>query len=185
MTNPQLADMQKRAERLSQQRDELARHFQALQTDLDNAKKPHMATIKTVARRVAKEHAELVALVEANPELFVKPRTHVVEGIKFGYQAARGSLVWEDDEKVCNRIFGLAEAGTITAEEADLCVATTMKPVAEALRRLDPKLLTRMGVRIEGDGDKVLVKSVDSSIEKAVNAVITAAIKDAQASAED
>lgn len=185
MTNPQLAEMHKRAERLSQQRDELARHFQQLQADLDAAKQRHMATIKAIARRVAKEHAELVALIEANPDLFVKPRTQVVEGIKFGFQAGRGSLVWEDDAKVCSRIFALAEAGDITGEEADLFVSVTTKPSAEALRRVDPKLLKRMGITIEGDGDKVLVKNVDSSIEKAVNAVITAAIKDAQAGAED
>ena len=34
----------------------------------------------------------------------------------------------------------------------------------------------RIGVRLEGDGDQPLIKSVDSAIEKAVTTVINAAI---------
>ena len=42
-------------------------------------------------------------------------------------------------------------------------------------------LLRRIGVRLEGDGDQPLIKSVDNTIEKAVTSVINAAIKEAQA----
>ena len=41
----------------------------------------------------------------------------------------------------------------------------------------------RIGVRLEGDGDQPLIKSVDSAIEKAVTTVINAAIKEANAEA--
>ncbi|WP_304308097.1 hypothetical protein [Pseudacidovorax intermedius] len=182
MTNPQLADMHKRAERLSNSRDELARLFQHLQVDLDQVKRHHMPAVKSVARRIAKEQAELHALIESSPDQFTRPRSQVVEGIKFGYQLVAGKLTWEDDARVCARIRALAAAGDLPEDQVALLISITEAPSAAALRALDEKLLKRMGVTLEGAGDRAFIKSVDSSIEKAVNAVINAAIKEAQAS---
>lgn len=176
-----LQDIQKRATALSECRDTLSTLFLSLQGNLDAVKNGAMAEIKRVARRVAKEHNELVALINTHPELFEKPRTYVVEGIKFGMQASPGSLEWADDDKVCERIFALAETGDIPADQVELLVAVTKKPVASAVRQLSPDLRRRIGVRLEGDGDQPLIKSVDSTIEKAVTSVINAAIKEAQA----
>lgn len=176
-----LQEIQQRATALSECRDILSTLFLTLQSGLDTVKNGAMPEIKRVARKVAKEHNELLALIKANPELFQKPRTQVVEGIKFGMQVSQGSLTWADDDKVCERIFALASAGEIPGEQVDLLVAVTKKPVASALRQLSPELRRRLGVRLEGDGDQPLIKSVDSQIEKAVTSVINAAIKEAQA----
>ena len=176
-----LQEIQQRATALSECRDLLSTLFLTLQGNLDAVKNGSMAEIKRVARKVAKEHNELVALINANPELFQKPRTYVVEGIKFGMQASQGSLEWADDDKVCERIFALADAGDIPADQVELLVTITKKPVASAIRQLSPDLRRRIGVRLEGDGDQPLIKSVDSTIEKAVTSVINAAIKEAQA----
>lgn len=176
-----LQDIQKRATALSECRDRLSTLFLTLQASLDTVKNGSMGEIKKVARQVAKEHNELVAAISAHPELFEKPRTYVVEGIKFGMQASQGSLEWTDDDKVCERIFALASAGDIPADQVELLVTVTKKPVASAIRQLSPDLRRRIGVRLAGDGDQPLIKSVDSTIEKAVTSVINAAIKEAQA----
>lgn len=178
-----LADFHKRATTLSEHRDHLSTLFLALQGDLDAVKNAAMADIKRVARRVAKEHNELVDAIKSTPELFEKPRSYVVEGIKFGMQASPGTMQWEDDEKVCDRIFALAAAGDIPADQVDLLVVVKKKPVADAVRQLPPAVQRRIGVRLEGDGDQPLIKSVDSAIEKAVTSVINAAIKEANAEA--
>lgn len=176
-----LQEIQKRATALSECRDRLSTLFLTLQGNLDTVKNGSMAEIKRVARQVAREHNELVAAINAHPELFEKPRTYVVEGIKFGMQASQGSLEWADDDKVCERIAALAAAGDIPADQVELLVTVTKKPVASAIRQLSPDLRRRIGVRLEGDGDQPLIKSVDSTIEKAVTSVINAAIKEAQA----
>jgi hypothetical protein len=176
-----LQDIQKRATALSDCRDRLSTLFLTLQGNLDTVKNGSLPEIKRVARQVAKEHNELVALIKDNPELFEKPRTYVVEGIKFGMQAAQGSLEWADDEKVCERIQALSAAGDIPADQVELLVTVSKKPVASAIRQLSPDLRRRIGVRLEGEGDQPLIKSVDSTIEKAVTSVINAAIKEAQA----
>ena len=176
-----LADIQKRATALSECRDILSGLFLTLQSGLDTVKNGSMTEIKRVARKVAKEHNELADLIKAHPELFEKPRSYVVEGIKFGMQASPGTMQWEDDEKVCKRIDDLVEAGDIPADQVDLLVTTKRKPVADAVRQLPAAVQRRIGVRLEGDGDQPLIKSVDSAIEKAVTSVINAAIKEANA----
>ncbi len=176
-----LQDIQQRAAALSECRDRLSSLFLTLQSNLDAVKIGALPEIKRVARQVAKSHNELVAMITAHPALFEKPRTYVVEGIKFGMQQSQGSLEWADDDKVCERIFALAGANEIPADQVDLLVAVTKKPVASAIRQLPPDIRRRIGVRLEGDGDQVLIKSVDSTIEKAVTSVINAAIKEAQA----
>jgi hypothetical protein len=176
-----LPEIQKRAQVLSECRDKLSTLFLMLEKSIDTVKLGSMADIRRVARQVAAAHNELVDLIKASPELFQKPRSYVVEGIKFGLQAAAGSLEWDDDAKVCERIERLAESGEIPVDQVELLITTTKKPVATALRQLEPKVLRRLGVTLEGSGDQPLIKSVDSSVEKAVTAVINAAIKDAQA----
>lgn len=176
-----LQEAQRRAAALSESRDTLSGLFLTLQAELDVVKNGAMPAIKRVARQVAKQHSELLDVIRENPDLFVKPRTYVVEGIKFGLLASQGSLTWDDDDAVCSRIFALASAGVIPADQVDLLVVVTKKPVATAIKQLTPDVRRRIGVRLEGDGDQPLIKSVDNTIEKAVTSVINAAIKEAQA----
>lgn len=178
-----LAAIQKRAASLSAYRDKLSALFMTLQTNLDTVKNGSLAEIKAVARQVAKEHNELADVIRAHPELFDRPRTYVVDGIKFGMHKQAGSLDWEDDARLIKRIRALVDQGAMTPEQADLCINTTEKPVASALAQLDDALLKRLGVTLEGAGDEPLIKSVDSTIEKAVTSVINAAIKEANAEA--
>jgi hypothetical protein len=176
-----LADVQKRAEAVSKTRDNLSGLFKTLQEGIDVVRNSHLPEIKLVARKLAKQHNELQDLIRANPELFVKPRTHIVDGLKFGMQKKVGTLSWEDDAKLCARIDNLVSAEALTEEQRDMLINVTEKPVSKALEKLDGKLLKRLGVTLSSDVDEPLIKSVDSEIEKAVNAVIKDATKDANA----
>ena len=176
-----LEDLQKRAAALSGVRDQMRNLLATMQAGIDTVKNDSLPAIRALARRIAKQHNELAALIEANPALFVKPRSHVVDGLKFGIQKQKGKLTWEDDKKVCDRLDKLAEAGEITVEQAELCMSCTWKPVVAGLEKLDAKVLKKLGVTVGSDTDAPLIKSVDSEVEKAVNAVIRDATKDANA----
>lgn len=173
-----LTELQRRAEALSKTRDALAGLFKTLQDEIDTVKHGALPAIKRVARQLAKQHEELRDLIAANPELFVRPRTHVVDGLKFGLQKQPGKLSWEDDAKLCERIHGLHGKDVLTDEQVQLLIATTEKPVAKTLEKLDGGILKRLGVTVGSDTDEPLIKSVDSEVEKAVNAVIKEATKD-------
>lgn len=176
-----LADLQKRAEALSKTRETLTDILRTLNAEIDTIKNGALPRIRQVARQIAKQHNELQQLITDNPTLFAKPRTYVSEGIKFGMQKQKGTLDWQDDAVLCNRIHGLVGKGLLTEEQQDLLITTTEKPVAKALEKLDGATLKRLGVTVNKDTDTPLIKSVDSEIEKSVNAVIKDVTKDANA----
>ena len=175
------ADLQKRAAALSATRDILAGYIRTLEANIQTVKTGSLLEIQKVARQVTKQHLELQELINANPALFVKPRTHVVDGLKYGLQKKPGRLEWADDHQVVQRIYKLCADDTISPEQADLLIARTEKPVAKALEKLDAKLLKRLGVTVAADCDEPLIKSVDGEVEKAINAVIKDATKDMNA----
>jgi hypothetical protein len=179
MTN--LEDLQKRAAVLSALRDKLAALLATLQSEIDTVKNGHMTAIRRAARQIAQQHQELAELIAANPALFEKPRSYVVDGLKFGLQKQKGKLHWDDNADLCVRIWDLADKCLITEDQAKLCIKTSQTPIASALEQLDAKLIKRLGVTVSADTDAPLIKSVDSEVEKAVNAVIREATKDANA----
>jgi hypothetical protein len=181
MPHSTLSDVQRRASALSQSRDHLSGLFATLEAGIAIVKKGSLPEIQKLARVIAKQHTELQQLITANPALFEKPRTIVVDGLKVGMQKKPGKLEWDSDTALVTRIKKAVEANALTIEQQDLLINTTEKPVAKALEKLDGKLLKRLGVTISSDTDEVLIKSVDSDVEKAVNAVIKDATKDANA----
>lgn len=182
MTTPMtLEPLQKRAETLSKTRDVLSNLFKTLQSNIDTVKFGALPEIKRVARLITKQHTELQDLIAANPDLFVRPRTYIVDGLKFGMKKQPGKLEWADDDKLCERIHKLEKAGDIEQAVAELLITVTEKPVAKALEKLDGKLLKRLGVELTKDTDKAVIASVDSEVEKAVNALIKDVTKDTNA----
>jgi hypothetical protein len=173
--------LQKRASVLSQARDKLAELLGTMQAEIDTIKRGSLPAIRCAARQIAQQHNDLAALIAANPDLFAKPRTCVVDGLKFGLQKQKGGMAWGDDEQLCMRIRKLADQGEISAEQADMCIRVKQTPVAAALDKLDARLIKRLGITVQADSDEPLIKSVDGEIEKAVNAVIREATKDVNA----
>lgn len=178
------ADIQRRAEALAATRDALASLLRALQADIDTLKAGRMPAIRAGARKVAAEHNRLRELIAANPALFERPRTVVVNGLRYGLQKARGKMHWPCDTQLIARIKKLAAEGEISDDQVDMLIARTERPVAKALEKLDARILKRLGVTVSADTDEVLIKSVDGEVEKAVNAVIKDATGDMHAMVE-
>ena len=176
-----LQEIQKTAAALSKTRDALSAHMHSLEAQMQALKTSALPEIRRVARQIARQHLELLELNKANAALFEKPRTYVVDGLKFGMQKKVGKLQWECDTKLCARITQLVKTGDISDEQADMLITRVEKPVAKALEKLDGKLLKRLGVTLTADSDEPLIKAVDSEVEKAVNAVIKDITKDTNA----
>ena len=49
-----------------------------------------------------------------------------------------------------------------------MLIISTEKPSADALRQLDTRDLARIGARLEGTDDQVMVKTSDTAIDKLV-----------------
>lgn len=178
--NTPLEQMRKTAADYASARDRLAALVQAMKEEMSTIERGAMPDILRAARRISALHNDLAAAIGEHPTCFVKPRTVVVDGLKFGLQKQKGRMTWEDDDKLCVRIDKLAEEGVISAEQAELCVATTYKPVAAGLEQLDAKVLKRLGVTVTADTDAPLIKSVDTAVEKLVTSIVREATKDAE-----
>lgn len=170
--------IQSKAAVLGQYRDMLSGAFKELEAELQAVRNEHEANIKQLVRTVIRRQEELTQLIKDNPRLFEKPRTQIVDNIKFGLQKQKGKLSWINETALIRRIDEYTRQGQIKPDVASLIIRTERKLVAAALNELDAKLLKRLGVTVGADTDAVLIKSVDSHVEKAINQLLKTAQSD-------
>src|SRR5208283_3723611 len=117
--------------------------------------------IRAAATVAADVQGELSGAITSHPDLFVKPRTMTLHGIKFGYQKGKGKISWSDEAKVIAAIHR-----TFAQDTVDTLIATVEKPVKDALANLPAHELKKLGVQVEEAGDYVFIKASDSEVDK-------------------
>ena len=138
-----------------------------LERELDVVRVKHLKSIRAAVAEAREAKSTLHAALTAAPECFDKPRTREFYGVKIGYRKGNGGIDWDDDAKVC----ALIEKNFPKAQ-AELLIKTTKKPISKALADLDVAELKRLGCRVESTGDVVVIKSVDSEVDKIVKALL-------------
>ncbi len=122
--------------------------------------------IKTAYVAASGAQAALIGAIQRNADLFVKPRTITLHGIKVGFQKGKGSIDWIDDEKLAEKIRDMLP------EQFAVLVKTSNKPIKKALQSLDVKTLRKLGCTVEETGDYVFVKAADSDVDKLIARVL-------------
>jgi mitochondrial fission protein ELM1 len=171
--NPHLQDIDKRAQALADARQALADIVMALNDGIEALKRDKMRPLKAAVTRVADHHDKLKALIDAHPELFTRPRTVVLHGIKVGLAKGKGTLQWDDDERVCKAI------KKQLPDQAAVLINVTEKPSKDALTQLPVDTLKRLGITVNNTGDQVVIKPADQDVDKLVNALIKGATEEA------
>lgn len=170
-----LDTISKRAESFAAARALLAERVTALNDGMTELRRQHIAGIRRALNKAAEAEAELRELVQANQAAFAKPRTRVFSGVKVGFVKGKGVLNIPDAAAVIARI------KKHLPDQADILINTTEKPVKDALAQLDGADLKKLGVTITDAGDQVVIKPVDSEVDKMVDALL----KDAAGTGED
>lgn len=155
-----------RAKVFADARDKLRQLVDALNEGLEQLKRDNLPGIRRQVTRVAQLQAELTELVRDAPEHFVKPRTLVLHGIKVGFEKERGSVTFEDADKVVELI------EKKLPDLADLLIKTEKKPLKKGLQQLTVQQLKSIGCTVTDAGDRVVVQAVDSAVEKLVTALL-------------
>lgn len=148
------------------QRKVLAAKMAKLDQELSRVKRRYVAEIKHHAAIVASTEADLTAAIEAAPEFFEKPKTKIFHGIKVGFRKGQGRLQWEDDAQLLARLkkrFG---------DDASDYIITTEKPSRDALKCVEDAVLGKLGIEIVDADEQVVVKPVETEIEKLVKAIM-------------
>jgi hypothetical protein len=163
-----LGEIEKLSARYEDTSTTLEEMLAALEADLDAVKRKHLRGLKHQAGIVAAAEAELRSAVEAAPHLFKKPRTLTMHGVKVGFSVSEGKLVWDDEETV------VALIKKHFPDQEHVFLRTCEEPNKDALKlELDERDLKRIGCRIEGAGDVVLVKRTAGDVEKLIDKLKT------------
>lgn len=170
---PTLHHIEARAKALSEARAALGEIVGTLNDGIEALKRDHMKALKRCVNAAAEQHERLKAVIAESPELFTKPRTVVMHGIKLGFKKGTGSVEFDDAEDVVARIRKF-----YPEDQADTLVTCRCKPIKEALAQLSAAELKKLGVTVEDSGDIVFIKPTDSDVDKLVNALLKSAIDD-------
>ncbi|MDQ7799537.1 MAG: hypothetical protein RDU76_11460 [Candidatus Edwardsbacteria bacterium] len=161
-----MTEIDRLAKVYSENRTALRDQVQNLNDQINALKKAALPGIRKSVGKTANSEADLRAAVKETPELFRKPKTVIMYGIKVGWQKAKGKLLWADDQVVVKAIkkkFG---------EDGAPYIKTVEKPLKKALEQLSGAVLKSLGITVNEDTDEVVISSTDSDIDKLVNALL-------------
>lgn len=165
-----IGDIEVLAKAYADRRALLSERLTALERDLNAIKSKHMKELKRHVTLTAECQTELANAIDASPDLFDKPKTRILHGIKVGFRKGKGKIEWEDDAQL------VALIKKKFPDFADGLIITTEVPSATGLQDLDASELRKLGVTVEEAGEQVVVKAVDSDVEKLVKALLKGAM---------
>jgi hypothetical protein len=157
-------------------RDRLANTVGGLEARMETLKRQCLPAIKVQVRKAKERQAELREALEEGPDLFRRPRTVIMHGIRVGYEKGKGKISFEDTETVVRLI------KKHFPEQFEILVEVKEKPRKKALGdHLQVAELKKIGCTVGGTGDVVVIRPVDSEVDKIVEALL----KDEEKIAED
>lgn len=165
----QLTDIEPSAKAYADARGKVAEIVTLLNEGIEALKREHMPALKRAVTRAAEKHDQLKQIIEANPALFVRPRTVVYHGVKLGLQKGKGGIAFDDADQVVRLI------KRHFPDQADVLVVTTEKPAKDALGQLSVAELKKIGCSVVDAGDAVVIKPTDSEVDKLVDTLLKGA----------
>jgi len=154
------------AKRHAEARDVLVERMQVLERALDDVRREHLRGLKGAVGTAARTESELRAALDDARELFAKPKSRVLHGLKVGLRKQPGRLGWQDAGQVLKLI------RKHHPDDVELLIRTREEPVKDALMQLSAAELKRLGVQVVESSDLVFVKGVDSAVDKWVETML-------------
>ena len=159
-----ISRIEKRARQYADVRSDLAVLMDEMNERINAMTREHLPLLKKLVARAAEKHADLAAALTASPQLFEKPRTIVLHGIKVGFRKNEGRLEFDDPDDVVQRIQQLLD-------DPERYLRVTTQPDKEALTGLPGADLKRLGCRLVETTDTVVIKAVAGDLEKKINSL--------------
>lgn len=162
-----IAKMDALAANLAKRRAELADLVAVIDNEQRAVLAKHRADLRAAYGKTAGAQAALQAVVQEHPECFVKPRTLVLHGVKFGFQKGAGRLMINDEAKTI----------TLIRKQLDEAQAAILIKVVESINKkaagnLTASELKKIGMHIEEAGDRVVLSYVDGALDELLNRLL-------------
>lgn len=156
----------------SKARQRLIDKYNELEKAIGELKRGASGSIRKASLDVADKKQRLECVITESKELFQKPKTMIIQGVKVGFQKGKGKLEWDDNAQVVKLI------RKHFPEHTDLLIKVEEKPAADALANLSVAELKKLGINVFDAGDQVVVKPVESKIDKHINELCKELFKD-------
>lgn len=151
-----------------------AKRYQALLAKLNNtsatirrkiseATAAHLADLKSTMDEMTGLEKQIKEHLIRNKDLFEKPRTRVIHGLKLGFRKGKGKLIVNDEQKLIERLEKEYD------DNVGVLVRTSKKIVKAGIEKLDAKELKRLGVTMQDADDQVVFDVVEDSMDDLIN----------------
>ncbi|MQX36847.1 host-nuclease inhibitor Gam family protein [Roseospira navarrensis] len=163
---PTLGDIEGLAKTYSETHAKLADEVRALEEEMARARRQRIARIRRLVSGASNARDRLAAAVGDAPDLFQKPRTLTLHGVKVGFAKGKGKLDFTDAARVCDLI------RKHFPDQVETLVKVSETPVKGALNQMSAAELRRIGVTVVEADDEVVVRVTDTEIDKMVDALL-------------
>jgi len=168
--------MEALAKKLNEAREELSKLVLALQLKIHSLQTDAMPAIKRAVNKAAAHQSALSVAIDTSRQVFTRPRTYTLHGIKFGLQKDKGRIEIPDPERTVQRIQDLAPNYDL---DSALHLHTKITPNKEAIATLPAATLKLLGCHISDATDRIIIKPTDGAVDKIVNALLAEAVDQA------
>lgn len=172
-----LTEIRAAAKRLADARRQSTTRATALEHALAQAAEPiierHRDGIDAAAAEEAEAKGDLQALIDKAPQLFQRPRSLTVDGVKCGYRKAEDGFDFDDEAAVIARIRALPDLAGLAA----VLIRTEEHLSMAAVEQLDGNQRRRAGIRTVTGVDQPFISFSDTDVEKMVKAILADAAK--------
>lgn len=173
-----LKDIELLCRRFAERETALADKVAKLKADVHVVQRQHVRGLKVAAAQVAEAENDLEEAVKAAPELFKRPKSRTLHGVKCGYRKNKGTTKVVDEEKT------IKLSRKLYPDECEAWIVQTETVSKAVLQNQPTKVLKAIGVHTTKACDVPFVQSIDSELEKFVKALVDEASKDAETSGD-
>lgn len=161
-----LLELDKKTKEYSDARSSLVAIVQEINDEIDSIKRRKMISIKAAVAKSKEKKAVLEEAISDSKDCFVKPRTIILHGIKIGFLKGRGKIELDDPDQVVKLI------KKHFPEQAEVLIKTTEVPIKDLLNSMSAADLKKLGISVQDSDDQIVIKAVDSNVDKLVNALL-------------
>lgn len=163
---PTMQEIESRAKAHADARQKLNHLVIMLNAELEAVKRKRLARLRSVVAEAQQTGDALLALVAEAPDLFKRPKSHILHGVKLGFKKEKGRIEFADADQVIKLI------RKHFPELAETLIVTTERPSKEAMNNLQADQLKKIGVTVTADSDVAFIGSTDGDVDKIVNALL-------------
>lgn len=132
-----------------------------IQRAINRIKAENLPELRAASIAVRTAEDDLYREIDNSRDLFEKPKTLEVDDISFGLRKGKGTISWDDDDKLMERI-----RKNCSKDQIALLIRTKETPDKSALAKLPMADLRKLGVTLMTAGDNVFINAVESDAEK-------------------